>query len=63
MFSSDDKTVAVTQSDALVYYRTRSMLTQDANTRRFDIQDILRECLDVYNTIKDLPGEFLIHKY
>ena len=32
------------------------MITHDASTRRFDIQGILRECLDVYNTIKDLSG-------
>lgn len=51
----DHTTVAVAKVESLLYYRARSMITHDISTRRFDIQGILRECLDVYNTIKDLP--------
>ena len=40
-----------------MYYRTRSMITHDTSTRRLNIQGILRECLNVYFTIKCLPGK------
>lgn len=49
------ETVAVAKAESLIYYRGRSMISHDPTTSRFNIQGILRECLDVYFTIKDLP--------
>ena len=55
------ETVAVAKAESLIYYRGRSMITHDPTTSRFNIQGILRECLDVYFTIKDLPGMTLLY--
>ncbi|KAK3577449.1 hypothetical protein CHS0354_032300 [Potamilus streckersoni] len=48
--------IAVTKSEVLVPLKRRSMLTYHPDTKRLDIHGILRDCLEVYIIIKDLPG-------
>ncbi|XP_053396229.1 nephrocystin-3-like isoform X2 [Mercenaria mercenaria] len=51
----DAETEAIVKHDTLKPILGRHFLSYDPTTRRFNIQGILRECLQSYYTIKNLP--------
>ncbi|XP_053396226.1 nephrocystin-3-like isoform X2 [Mercenaria mercenaria] len=51
----DAETEAIVKYDTLKPILGRHFLSYDPTTRRFNIQGILRECLQSYYTIKNLP--------